>query len=80
MELVTDDFKNKGYTFNHITEMHILTIVNKLDISYYFYNRHNMHAVEWKLNAMINKNKNLISKFDHNWRHPLNRKFESYRV
>ena len=28
---------------------------------------------------MINKNKNIINKIDRNWRHPLNRKFESYR-
>ena len=33
-----------------------------------------MHAVEWKLNAMINKNKSLINKLDRNWRHPLLRK------
>ena len=26
---------------------------------------------------MINKNKNLVNKFPHNWEHPLNRKFES---
>ena len=26
---------------------------------------------EWKLNAMINKNKNLMYKFPDNWRHPL---------
>ena len=39
-----------------------------------------MHAVEWKLNAMININRNFINKFNRNWRHPLNRKFESYRV
>ena len=39
-----------------------------------------MQAVEWKLNAMINKNKILINKFDRNWRHPLNKKFESYPV
>ena len=28
-----------------------------MDISYDFYIRHNMHAVEWKLFAMVNKNK-----------------------
>ena len=35
--------------------MNIITIANKLDISYDFYIRRNMHAVEWKLNAMIYK-------------------------
>ena len=44
-------------------------------MSYDFYNKHNMHAVEWKLNAMINKNKRLTNFFNRNWRHPLNRNF-----
>ena len=39
-----------------------------MDMSYDFYIKHNMHAVEWKLNAMINKNKNLIIEFDRKWR------------
>ena len=39
-----------------------------------------MHAVEWNLNAVINKDKNLINNFNRNCRHPLNRKIESYRV
>ena len=60
--------------------MNIITIANKLDMTYDFYIKHNMHAVEWKLNAMINKNKSLIDNFNRNCRHPLNRKFESYRV
>ena len=57
--------------------MHIITIANKW---YDFYFKHNMHAVEWKLNAMINKNKCLINNFHRNWRHPLNTKFENYRI
>ena len=48
-------------------------------MSYDFYIKHNMHAVEWKLIAMINKNKKLINKFDRNWRHAFNRKLEIYR-
>ena len=51
-----------------------------MDMSNDFYVRHIMDAVEWKIIAMITKNKNLNNKFDRNWRHPLNRKFESYRV
>ena len=46
LENVFSDFKDKGDSFNHIAEMNIITIVNKLDISYDFYNKHNMHAVE----------------------------------
>ena len=77
---VIDNFKNKGYNFNHIEELNIITITNKMDMSYGFYIKHNMHAVEWKLNALINKNKSLINKFNRNWRYPLIRKFESYPV
>ena len=50
LENVISDFKDKGYNFNHITEMNIITIANKMDMSVVFYNKHNMHAVEWRLN------------------------------
>ena len=60
--------------------MHIITIANETDMSYKLYIKRNMCALEWKLNAIINKNKNLFNKFDCNWRHPLNRKFKSCRV
>ena len=79
LEKVIDDFKDKGYIFNHIAEMHIITIAHKMDMSYDFYIKHNMHAVEWEIYAVINKNKNLFNKFRRSWRHPYNRKFESYR-
>ena len=29
LEKLIDDFKDKGYIFNHIAEMHIITIANK---------------------------------------------------
>ena len=60
--------------------MNIITIANKMDKSYDFYIKHSMDAVEWKLNAMINKNKNLTIKLDRNCRRTLKRKFESYHV
>ena len=56
--------------------MNVLTIANKLDMPYDFYIKHNIHAVEWKLNAMINKNKKFINKLKGKWRHTLIRKFE----
>ena len=80
VEKAIDDFKNKEYNFNHIVETNIITIANELDMAYNFYTKHNMQAFECKLNAMINRNKSLISKFNRNWRHPLNRNIESYRV
>ena len=49
-------------------------------MTYDFYIKHNMHAVEWKVNAQINKHKTLKNKLNRNWRHPLNRNFERYRV
>ena len=42
-----------------------------MDISYNFYFKHNMHAVEWKLDAPINKDKSLINNLNRNWRNPL---------
>ena len=80
LKKVIDDFKDKGSTFNHIAEMHIITIAHKRDMTFGFYIKHNMCALEWKINEVINKNKNLINKFPHHWRQPLNRKFHSYRV
>ena len=51
LEKVISDFKDEGYNFKHIAEKIIITIANKLDISYDSYIRYNMHAVEGKLNA-----------------------------
>ena len=36
-----------------------------------------MCALEWKLNAMINKNNNLINKLNRSKDHPLIRKFSN---
>ena len=58
------DIDNQGYTFDRINEFNILTIADKMDMTYDFYFKHNMFAFEWKLNAMINKNKSLINKLD----------------
>ena len=37
--------------------MNNITIAKKMDMSYDFYIKHKMHAFEWKINAMTNKNK-----------------------
>ena len=66
LEEVFDGLKNKGRTFKHLAEMRIITTAKKMDMSYDFYIKHNMHAVEWKLNGMINKNKSFIKKFNRN--------------
>ena len=80
LEKIIHDFEDKGYIFNRLAEMNIITIANKIDMSYDFYIKHNMHIIERKVVAMINKDKNLINKFNCDWRHPVNRKLESCRV
>ena len=80
LEKIISDFKEKADKFNHIAEMNTMTIANKMDMSNDFYIKHNICALERKLNARINENKNLINKLNRKWRHLLNRKIESYRV
>ena len=59
--------------------MNIIKVCNKMDITYDFYRKHNMPAVEWKINQLINKEKNLVKKILSSWIHPLNRKFNICR-
>ena len=73
-----DKLKEEGFDFNYIAEMDIITLAHKRDMTYDFYLKHNMSAFEWKLNSMINNDKNLINKFPQNWRHPINTKFNCY--
>ena len=75
-----DSLKTEGYDFNYIAEMDIETLAHKRDMTYDFYLKHNMPAFEWKLNAVINKDKSLINKFPQNWRHPINIKFNCFRI
>ena len=69
----------EGCDFSHIAEMDIVSLAHKRDMGYDFYLKQNIPAFEWKLNAMINKDKNLINKFPQNWRHPFNTKSGCYR-
>ena len=48
LEYVIDDVKDKEYICNHIEEINIITLANKLDMSYDFYIKLNMHAIQWK--------------------------------
>ena len=74
-----NDFRNDGFDFSHISQMNIITVCNKMDMTYDFYLKQNMPAVEWKINQLINKDKKLINKLPVSSIHPLNRKFKSYR-
>ena len=76
---VIDNSKEEGYHFNHIAEMDVITLAHKRDMFYDFSLKQNMSAFEWKLNAMTNKDKNLIDKLPQNWRHPINTNFDCYR-
>ena len=75
-----NNLKEEGYQFSHIADMDNITIAHKRDMTYDFYLKYNMSAFEWKLNALINKDKILINKFPQTWRHPINSKFDCYRV
>ena len=61
-----DSLKTEGYDFNYIAEMDIITVAHKRNMTYDFYLKHNMPAFEWKLNAVINKDKSLFNKFPRN--------------
>ena len=61
-----NNLKEEGYHFNLIAEMDIITLAHKHDMTYDFYSKHDMSAFEFKLNAMINRDKNLINKIPTN--------------
>ena len=75
-----NNLKEEGYHFIFIAEMDIITLAHKRGMTYDFYLKHNMPALKWKLNALINKDKNLLKKFPQTWRHPINKNFDCYRV
>ena len=54
-----NNLKNDGFDFRHISKMKITIVCKKIDMTCDFYMKHNMPAVEWKLNQLINKDKNL---------------------
>ena len=62
VENAINNFKNDGFDFSHISQMSIIIVCNKMDMTYDFYIKQNMPAVEWKLNQLINKDKKLINK------------------
>ena len=61
LENAIDDLKNKGYNFNHLAEINIITIVNKMDMSHDFYITHKMCSLYWKLNKKLSKNPKLTN-------------------
>ena len=47
-------FKKAGFDFSHRSQMNIIIVCNRMDKTYDFYMKHQRHAVEWKLNQLIN--------------------------
>ena len=76
MKKVSSDFEDKKYKFNHISEMNIITLAEKMDMSFDLCIKHNMISNERKLNVLINKNKSLINQSNGNCRHHLIKKVE----
>ena len=54
-----DILKEEGYHFDHIAKMDIITLAHKRDMTYDFYLKNKMLALEWQ----INKDKSIINKF-----------------
>ena len=52
-----NNIKNDGFDFSHISEMNIIIVCNKMYMTNDFHMKHNMSAVEWKLNQLITKTK-----------------------
>ena len=71
---VINDFNKKRYTFDGIVELYIITIANKMDMSYEFYIKHKMHAVAGKLIMIVAKNPHLMKSLNRYINHPQNRK------
>ena len=63
-----------------LSQMNIITVCNKMHMTYDYYIKHNMPAIEWKINQLINKDKKLINKMPVSWIHPLNRKYKCHRI
>ena len=53
--LLNDAISNQGYTFDRIDEFKIIAIVDKMDMTYDFYIKHNMCAFEMKFNLILAK-------------------------
>ena len=67
------EYENKIYDIGNMYNM------RTLPMTYDFYLKNKMSAFEWKLNAMINKDRNLLNNIPKNWRHPINTEFNCYR-
>ena len=73
------NFIDKGYEFSYIDEMNITTVNDKMYMTYDYYIKHPMSAVERKLNMIISKNPHLIKSLNRSHIHLLIRKYSYIR-
>ena len=74
-----DNFIEKGLEFSYIDEMNITTLNDKMYMTYHYYIKHPMPAVDLKLNMIISKNPHLIKSLNRSHIHPLIRKYSHIR-
>ena len=70
---------DKGHEFFHIDEMNFTFVNDKKYMTYDYYIKHPMSAVELKLNLIISKNPNLFKSLNRSHIHPLIRKYSHTR-
>ena len=80
VENINSEVEYKEFDFSPISQLNNTVVCKKMDMTYEFYMKHNMHADEWNLNKLFNKDKKMINKLPITWVHPLNRKLGNYRV
>ena len=65
--------ENRGYKFSHISEMNITFIIDLRNMTYEHYRNQPKSMLEWKLNALLAQNPELIKILGNSF-HPLIRK------
>ena len=74
-----DNFIDKGYEFSYIDEKIVTTVIDEMHMTYDYYIKTPMPAVELKLNMIISKNPHLIKSLNTSHIHPLIRKYSYIR-
>ena len=74
-----DYFIDKGHEFAHIDEMNITTVNDKMCMTYDYYIKHPMSAIDLKLNMIFSKIPHLIKSIYRSHIHPVIRKYSQLR-
>ena len=75
----TDNFLEKEDMFSRIDELNITQIIDKMCMTYDYFKKHPMPAVETKLSMIISKTPNLIKALNRSHIHPIFRKHSHIR-